>query len=42
MRLKISAYSQLECWYVITNRGKVFTYKNYTIKKDEDIANQAF
>ena len=38
MRLKVLAYSQAEYWYAITNRGKVFNYKNYTIKKDEDIA----
>ena len=38
MRLKLLAYLQAEYWYAITNRGKVFTYKNYSIKKDEDIA----
>ena len=38
MRLNVLAYSQAEYWYAITNRGKVFTYKNYSIKKDEDIA----
>ena len=38
MRLKVLAYLQAEYWYAITNRGKVFTYKNYSIKKDEDIA----
>ena len=38
MRLKVLAYSQAEYWYAITNRGKVFTYKNYSIKKHEDIA----
>ena len=37
-RLKVLAYLQAEYWYAITNRGKVFTYKNYSIKKDEDIA----
>ena len=38
IRLKVLAYLQAEYWYAITNRGKVFTYKNYSIKKDEDIA----
>ena len=38
MRLKVLAYSQAEYWYAITNIGKVFTYKNCSIKKDEDIA----
>ena len=38
MRLKVLGYSQGEYWYAITNRGKEFTYKNYSIKKDEDIA----
>ena len=38
MRLKVLAYLQAEYWYAITNRGKVFTYKSYSIKKDEDIA----
>ena len=38
MRLKVLAYLQAEYWYAITNRGKVFTYKNYSIKNDEDIA----
>ena len=38
MRLKVLGYSQGEYWYAITNRGKVFTCKNYSIKKDEDIA----
>ena len=38
MRLKVLAYSQAEYWYAIKNRGNVFTYKNYSIKKDEDIA----
>ena len=38
MRLKVLAYLQAEYWHAITNRGKVFTYKNYSIKKHEDIA----
>ena len=38
MRLKVLAYSQAEYWYAITNKGKVFTYKNYSIKKDEGTA----
>ena len=38
MRLKVLAYSQAEYWYAITNIGKIFTYKNCSIKKDEDIA----
>ena len=38
MSLKVLAYSQAEYWYAIINREKVFTYKNYSIKKDEDIA----
>lgn len=33
MRLKVLAYSQAEYWYAMRNRGKVFTYKNYSIKK---------
>ena len=37
MRLKALVYSQADYWYAITNRGKVFTCKNYSIKKDEDI-----
>ena len=38
MMLKVLAYLQAEYWYAIRNRGKVFTYKNYSIKIDEDIA----
>ena len=38
MTLKVLAYLQAEYWHAITNRGKVFTYKNYSIKKHEDIA----
>ena len=41
IRLKVLAFLQAEYWYVITNRGKVLTYKNYSIKKDEDIADKA-
>ena len=41
MMLKVLAYLQAEYWYAIRNRGKVFSYKNYSIKIDEDIADWA-
>ena len=39
MRLRVIAYSQAEYWYTSTNKGFKMTYKDYSIARDDDIAN---
>ena len=36
MRLRITGFSQAECWYAFSNKGYIMTYKNYNISKEDE------
>ena len=38
MRVRVIAYSKSEYWYANTNKGYIMTYKDYSIAKDDVIA----
>ena len=33
LRLQITGYSQGECWYLLSNKGYIMSFKNYNISK---------
>ena len=38
MTLRVAAYSHVDYWYTSTNKGYIMTYKDYSIAKDDHIA----
>ena len=38
IRLRVTAYSQIEYYYLLSNNGMIMSYKNYSISKEVDIA----
>ena len=36
LRLRITGYSQAEYWYLLSNKGYIMSYKNYSISKAND------
>ena len=38
LRLRVTAYSQIEYYYLLSNNGMIMSYKNYSISKKVDIA----
>ena len=38
LRLRVIGYSQAEYYYILSNRGMIMSYKNYSISKKVDIA----
>ena len=38
LRLRVTGYSQAECYYTLSNRGMIMSYKNCGISKEIDIA----
>ena len=37
LRLRVTGFSQAEYWYLLSNKGYVMSYKNYTISKADEI-----
>ena len=35
LRCRINAWSQGEYWYLLSNRGYILSYKNYSISKSD-------
>ena len=38
LRLRVVAYSQAKYYYLLSNKGMIMSYKNYSISKEVDIA----
>ena len=38
IRLRVTAYFQVEYYYLLSNNGMIMSYKNYSISKEVDIA----
>ena len=36
LRLRITGYSQVEYWYLLSNKGYIMSYKNYNISKADE------
>ena len=36
MRPRITGFSEAECWYALSNKGYIMTYKNYNISKEDE------
>ena len=38
MRLQVTSYPQAEYYYILSNKGMIMCFKNYSISKEIDIA----
>ena len=37
LRLRITGFSQVEYWYLLSNKGYIMSYKNYNISKTDEL-----
>ena len=37
LRLRITGFSQVEYWYLLSNKGYIMSYKNYNILKADEL-----
>ena len=37
LRLRVTGFSQVEYWYLLSNKGYIMSYKNYNISKADEL-----